>query len=110
MLAGTLAIGKSAPKRDLARVIHHFISKDISPHLGGGAVTTNQNITCNCPPICECREDLLGTLRQRIEAMFEEHTISIFDKWRRPGQREDRRDEPDDSRRQISRHSHVRLP
>ena len=61
------------------------------------AVTTDQDITCICFPICERRHNMIRMLRESLEAMVEEHAIGIgFELWHRPARREDRRDEPDD--------------
>jgi hypothetical protein len=68
-------------KCDLACVVHHFISEDTGPYLRGTAVTTDQDITCICFPVCERRRNMIRILHESLEAMVEEHAIGIVSKY-----------------------------
>src|SRR5262249_41561616 len=68
-------------KSDLTCVIHCFVTKDLGSHLGGAAITTNQDITCNRASIGEPRYYLFEILCKRFKAMIEEYTIRIVSKY-----------------------------
>src|SRR4029077_1637160 len=64
-------------KSDLARVIYCLVTEDLSSHLGGATVTTDQNITCNRASIGEPRYYLFEILCKRFKTMIEEYTFRI---------------------------------